>query len=389
VAQPAVLIVGGLRPLDDLRNDALLEHLEGAVVAEEPRDADQQIFVERVELAPVRAQRVDVGGQIDRPVQRQTPLDPPRDGARLVVGEVDAVLVAQQAQDRRDAGVLLVALAAGIGDRAQAGPRLAEPRDRVGDGLGREHLIDGAGRQRAERHAVEAGRVGTLHEDHAAGAADLLDPPRAVAAAARQHDGDGALGDVVRQRAEEQIDRHGQPVPRVAIVQHQPPIADHHLFHRRQQVDRVGLHRHVVLGQPHRHRRAPRQQLVHEALEIRRQMLQDDEGHAGVGRQVAEQPFERLEAARRCADADDVEFLRGRAAVLFFDLLRHPYASGRPPPGGLLSRKRASPAAAPQPDRGAWLSVSGGWLCGGRPVRGPDRSRQDRDAGCLDSVQKK
>ena len=77
-----------------------------------------------------------------------------------------------------------------------------------------------------------------------------------------------------------QVDRQRQPVTRIAVVQQQPPLPDDHLLHRRQEVDRVRLDQHLVLGLPDRHRRPPRQQLVHQALEVRRQVLQDDERHA-------------------------------------------------------------------------------------------------------------
>ena len=57
--------------------------------------------------------------------------------------------------------------------------------------------------------------VSGLSQKHdAAGAADVLDAARAVAAAARQHDGDAALAGVLRERAEEMIDRQREAVAR-------------------------------------------------------------------------------------------------------------------------------------------------------------------------------
>ena len=56
----------GVERFDDLRDDALLEHRERLVVAEEPRHADQQVFVERVQLARIAAQLVDVRVEIER-----------------------------------------------------------------------------------------------------------------------------------------------------------------------------------------------------------------------------------------------------------------------------------------------------------------------------------
>ena len=48
---------------------SLLEELERLVVAEEPGDADQQVLVERVELARVGAQLLDVVVEVERAVR--------------------------------------------------------------------------------------------------------------------------------------------------------------------------------------------------------------------------------------------------------------------------------------------------------------------------------
>ena len=76
------------------------------------------------------------------------------------------------------------------------------------------------------------------------------------------------------------------------IRQQEPALPDDHFLVRRQQVHRVGLDGHVVLRLPDAHRRAAREQFVHQALEIGREVLKDDERHAGVGRQMCEEPLE-------------------------------------------------------------------------------------------------
>ena len=126
-------------------------------------------------------------------------------------------------------------------------------------------------------------------------AADLLDPARAVAAAAGEDNGDRPLARILGQRAEKHVDRERETGPRVAIVQQQPPAPNNHFLHRWKEIDRVGFDHHLVLGLPDRHRRAARQQLVHETLEIRRQMLEDDERHAAVGGDVCKKTLQRLE----------------------------------------------------------------------------------------------
>ena len=125
-----------------------------------------------------------------------------------------------------------------------------------------------------------------------------------------------AIAGVLRERAEEMIDRQREPVPRIPIAQQEPPLLDDHLLHRRQEVEDVGLDERLVLGLPDRHRRAAPQQLVHQALEVGRQVLEDDEGHPGVGRQPGEEPLERLEPAGRGPDRDDVKPGVGRGRVV-------------------------------------------------------------------------
>ena len=92
----------------------------------------------------------------------------------------------------------------------------------------------------------------------------------------------------------------------ILLAQQQPPARDDHLLLRRDQVDVVGLDRHPVLDEVDRQLGVPREQLVHQALEVGRQVLDDHERHPGVVRDVVEEALEGLEPAGRCADADDV-----------------------------------------------------------------------------------
>ena len=125
-----------------------------------------------------------------------------------------------------------------------------------------------------------------------------LPPPESTIATAR-------ASAVLRQRAEEHVDRQRQLLLAVALAQQQPAARDDHLLLGRNQIDVVGLDRHAVLDEVDRQRGVPRQQLVHQALEVGRQVLDDDERHPGVARDVVEEALERFEAAGRRADADD------------------------------------------------------------------------------------
>jgi hypothetical protein len=80
-------------------------------------------------------------------------------------------------------------------------------------------------------------------------------------------------------------------------------------------VDAVRFDLEIVLGLADSHLRPPRQQLIHQALEVGREVLQDDERHTRVGGKRREQPLERLEAAGRGADGDlEVGLYVGRSA---------------------------------------------------------------------------
>ena len=47
-----------------------------------------------------------------------------------------------------------------------------------------------------------------------------------------------------------------------------------------------------IFSLPHRHVAVPREQFIHDAAEIRREMLHDDECHSRIRRQVREELFE-------------------------------------------------------------------------------------------------
>ncbi len=158
---------------------------------------------------------------------------------------------------------------------------------------------------RRPRHAVELRAVEVLHDHQAAGVVDVADAARAVAAAAREHDGDGAAAAVLGERAEEHVDGQRQLLLPIALAQEQPSARDDHLLLRRDQIDVVGLDRHAVLDEMDRQPGVSRQQLVHQALEVGREVLNDDEGHPGLARHVVEEAFERVEPPRRRADPHD------------------------------------------------------------------------------------
>ncbi len=295
------------RPLrqarEDLRQDALAEDLERLLVAEETRHPDEEIAVEDVELVAPVAQALDVRLEVLGARELEAPLDAAGHRARLVVREVDAELALEHVVHGGEAV-----------DRAVGEGRLevrAQPHALgvLGQHLG--HLVRGqhpVGDARVARrlgHAVELRALVVLHEHEPPGLVHGADAARAVAAAAREHDGDRALPAVLRERAEEDVDGELELVLPIALAEEQAAARDDHLLLRGDEIDVVGQDHHAVLHHPDRQVRVPRQELVHHALEVGREVLHQHVGHAAVGRDAVEEALEGVEAPRRRADADD------------------------------------------------------------------------------------
>jgi hypothetical protein len=96
--------------------------------------------------------------------------------------------------------------------------------------------------------------------------------------------------------------------------QRQLAVGQDHALVRRDQVDAIGLDGHALSGLDDRHRRFAAQDLRHLALGVRLQVHDEQQGHLRVGREMPQELGERLQAARRGADADDGE--RQRALLL-------------------------------------------------------------------------
>ncbi len=134
---------------------------------------------------------------------------------------------------------------------------------------------------------------------------DLAQSQGAVAADAGQHDADGVLALILGKGREERVDRPAAP-PRRCRVRHAKDAAgDRQRGIGRDDEDPVRLDPRAVLGFLHRHRGLPRQQLGHEALVVRVEMLHQHERQSAIGRHVGEECLERVEPACRGADADD------------------------------------------------------------------------------------
>ena len=96
------------------------------------------------------------------------------------------------------------------------------------------------------------------------------------------------FGGVFGQRAKENINRHFG-LAFLARAEPEAPVLDGEVLLGRVEVNRIGLQRLPVLRVQDRNLRAAGQQFVHQAFEVRRQVLDDDIGDlAGKGRALKE-----------------------------------------------------------------------------------------------------
>ena len=174
----------------------------------------------------------------------------------------------------------------------------------AGNFRGGEPEVDRARHHRAAGHALVRGRF-VLRERDAARRLDLVHPQRAVAAGARENDGDRLVLLVVRQRFEKQVDRMMAPVDLVARDQFERSLRDDHVRVRRNHIHAIRLDLRLVFDFIYRQLRRAGQDLGQVARVRRRQVGDEDERHAGVGWQRAQQLRECLEAAGGRADADN------------------------------------------------------------------------------------
>ncbi|MDO3377294.1 hypothetical protein M3027_04065 [Geoalkalibacter halelectricus] len=89
---------------------------------------------------------------------------------------------------------------------------------------------------------------------------------------------------------------------------------------RGNQVNIVGPDLHAVTGAMNRHGGVARQKIVHHALEVGGEMLDDDERHAALGRHVIKKLLQRRQPAGRGAQADDE--IGGWRALSWLGMLR-------------------------------------------------------------------
>ena len=188
----------------------------------------------------------------------------------------------------------------------------------------RDREIDEPRGNRVVRHFRMAGAetVGGLRQGEAAMLLDSPHAQRAVAVAAGKHHAGCKLALVGGKSGEEHIDGFTFPPPGLEPAQLQPAVAD--ADHRIGGHDMHGVRQEfsAVLCHTQLQARVAADDPGQLAFPRGAEMGHHHQGNAGVGRQAAEKPFQRLDTASRRADADDREFWAHCVSVATADAAR-------------------------------------------------------------------
>jgi hypothetical protein len=181
------------------------------------------------------------------------------------------------------------------------------------DGGRRQHEI--GRRCGGARHHVELRALGILRERDSARVANGLQSERTVCVIARKHHADRVALLVLRQRAEEEVERTMRHLRR-ARRQKESAVADRHLRIGRNHVDLVLLDGHPIGHLLYRNRGRAGEDVDEQAGMMRIEVLDDHEGQPRIHRQRGDEIAEGVQAARGGTDGDDAHHRdAGRSGV--------------------------------------------------------------------------
>ncbi len=289
-----------------------LERVERFAIAEEVGDADEQVLQQRAGLAGMGAHERQVIGQGLDAADAHAPGDPAQDRRPLVVAEVAPGLRPQIGEHVAQRGFALIGrdlgrlcrLRPGLGRQLEPAEQLviaADPGRHLGDA---QHPVDHSGGDCRARHPGVLGLVGVLGNRQAAALLDALDADRAVAIGAREDDRCRARPVGIGQGAKEHVDGDAPAAVGRDVGAVQIAVRRGDRLAGRDDVDVVGLDPRRVAHLVHRHGRRALQDRRQQALVVDREVHDDDEGEAGLGRRRFEESLQGGDSARRSAEAD-------------------------------------------------------------------------------------
>ena len=171
----------------------------------------------------------------------------------------------------------------------------------------RQGAIRLSGLNRAFRHAIECCLRRVLDDDEPAPLLHRFETLGSIRSRARKHNANGALAAILRERPKEKIESQPCAVTLRWLEKMQLAVGDAERDARRNEINMVRLDRDAFGRRRHGHLCVARQKFSHQAGMERIEMLNEDKGHARVGRQRREQGLESIETASRCAYADNWE----------------------------------------------------------------------------------
>lgn len=298
----------GVRALvrDHFRYDRRFERLECMRIAEELRDADQELVKQQIDLARFLAQPLDECGHGVDPQHLHASLNPPNQSVVLVLAEVMPGPRTEQGADRGKVRRHIPTRAVAIllrGNLAQVLVVVHEQRRHLRHG---DDVVDQSGRRRALGHAAHRRSVGIpLGQRQAAVFLHLSQSEGAVTAGSGQDDTHGKLTLIFGERGKESVDRPSMLARRSGLRDLQRSGPDGQGRIGRNDENAVRRHPLAVGRFDYCHFSVCPQQVHQQALVIGVQMLHQHEGDAGVGRHVIEERLERLEPAGGSTDTDD------------------------------------------------------------------------------------
>jgi hypothetical protein len=273
--------------------------LEGSGVSEEIGDTDQEVAKQRTDLFRLFAQPLDVIIEAFGLQDLHAPLYPAVKGRVLVGTEIMPGPPAQQGID--------------VGQRGARSLRVESPKilniseQPLRNILDRKRQVDKTRGYCALRHLGETrtAHIGALGNRQPALFLDRFEAERSVSAAARKHNTDCVLPLVFRQRAEEEVDRRSLAIDAAGGAKVQPPLPNGQDRPGRKDIDMLRLDRFAVARIHHRHLGCAAEDPGQHAFAVGIEMRNHDKRHAIVLRHGPEKRFERLDPARRSADARD------------------------------------------------------------------------------------
>ena len=134
---------------------------------------------------------------------------------------------------------------------------------------------------------------------------NFLRSARSIAARATENNRNRILADILSQRSKETVNWQVQPSCLLLLMQNQSPIGNRKVFFWRDQIDFIGGKFDPIGHTMNRHPGMTSKQFVHQAFEVRRKMLNNNESHACIGRHISKELFNRLQPTSRSANPNN------------------------------------------------------------------------------------